>query len=110
MLSSPRRKGARSWLLTVALALGLGAIGALVPLAHAQEVPAEGLIVLRVGEAESIADAGVDRIAIGDPAVADARPGGQDTVRVLGVSEGKTTLLVWNQAGERSAFVIDVRR
>ena len=126
MLSSTRRPAARSWLLTLVLAAGLAGVGALIPVAHAQGAPATtvqageidssltqgspgGVIVLRIGHTGSVSQRGLSRLAIGDPSVADAKPAGGDTVLITGLSEGKTTLLIWNDAGDRTAFLIDVR-
>src|SRR5690554_5210078 len=38
---------------------------------------------------------GVQRVAIGDPEVADVRTIGTNEVLVTGVAEGRTTLLIW---------------
>lgn len=51
----------------------------------------------------------IQRVAIGDAAVADVSVVGPRTVRVKGVSRGKTTLLVWLQDGQRYTGLIDVR-
>ena len=97
----------RSWLL--ALALGLGFLVASTSVARAD--PADPTVIkLHIGESAAVTQAGLSRLAVGDPSVADAHPTGDDTAEVVGVSEGKTTLLVWDSANHRTAYLVDVTR
>lgn len=52
---------------------------------------------------------GIQRIAVGDPEVADVRPVGRDQVLVLAGKEGRTTLLIWRSNGKRDSHVVVVR-
>lgn len=51
----------------------------------------------------------IERVAIGDAAVADVRVTGRRTVLLNGTSPGKTTLLVWMAGGQRKSQTIVVR-
>ena len=109
MLSNPHRSAIRSGLLTLALAFGFGAVGALTPIAHAD--PASPTVIsIHVGETAAINQTGLSKMAVGDPSIADVHPTGDDTAEVIGRSEGKTTLLVWDRADHRTAYVIDVEK
>ncbi len=87
--------------------LVLLACAALVGAAAAQE---SSTITLGVGTQRVISVPGVQRIAIGDPGVADAKPLGGNQILISGVGEGKTTLLVWKGSGQRASYQIAVRR
>ncbi len=77
--------------------------------AHAQEDSSS--ISLGVGIQKVINVPGVQRIAIGDPGVADVTPlTGGNQVLVVGKSEGKTTLLIWKNNGSRLSYLISVTR
>lgn len=52
---------------------------------------------------------GIQRIAVGDPEVADVRPVGRDQVLILAGKEGRTTLLIWRSNGRRDSHVVVVR-
>lgn len=52
---------------------------------------------------------GIQRIAVGDPEVADVRPVGRDQVLILAGKEGRTTLLIWRSNGKRDSHVVVVR-
>lgn len=68
-------------------------------------------ISLGVGIQKVINVPGVQRIAIGDPGVADVAPlTGGNQVLVVGKSEGKTTLLIWKNNGSRLSYLISVTR
>jgi Flp pilus assembly secretin CpaC len=50
----------------------------------------------------------LQRVAVGDAAVADVSVVDGSTVRVKGTARGKTTLLVWTE-GSRRAWLVIVR-
>lgn len=52
---------------------------------------------------------GIQRIAVGDPEVADVKPLGRDQVLILAGKEGRTTLLIWRAGGKRDSHVVVVR-
>lgn len=52
----------------------------------------------------------ISRIAVGDPEVAEVKMLGGNEVLILGVAEGKTTLLIWRGSGERLTYTISVRK
>lgn len=51
----------------------------------------------------------VQRIAIGDPEVADVRLAGGGTLQVIGAGRGKTTVLVWFTNGTRQSYLVIVK-
>ena len=53
---------------------------------------------------------GIGRVAVGDPTVADVKTLGSDQVLLVGLKEGRTTLLVWRSNGVRDGYVVSVRR
>jgi serine/threonine-protein kinase len=52
---------------------------------------------------------GVQRIAIGEPDIADVKTIGNDQVMIIAGEPGKTTLLIWKSDGKRSSYVVRVR-
>lgn len=48
---------------------------------------------------------GLQRVAVGDPAVLDVKTIGTEELLLLGRSEGQTTVRVWTKSGERSFAV-----
>jgi pilus assembly protein CpaC len=67
-------------------------------------------ISLGVGIQKVINVPGIARIAIGDPAIADVKPLGSSQVLVVGMAEGKTTLLIWKTNGSRLSYYISVTK
>ncbi len=67
-------------------------------------------ITLGVGTQRVLTVPGLQRVAIGDPNVADVKALANSQLLVSGVGEGKTSLLVWKSAGQRVTFQIIVRR
>lgn len=51
----------------------------------------------------------IQRIAVGNPEVADVNPLGSSEVLITGVNEGRTTLLIWRRGEPRLSYIIDVR-
>jgi len=71
----------------------------------------EGVINLGVGQQKVIPVQGVARIAIGDAEIADVKQvaSGSDLI-VTGISEGRTSLLVWHTSGTRVSYQVAVRK
>lgn len=75
-----------------------------------REAVPQAQVTLTVGSTEDLTlPQDISRLAVGDPSVADISVEGQRTVRVVGVSPGKTTLLVWLSNGTRESRLIDVQ-
>jgi Flp pilus assembly secretin CpaC len=69
---------------------------------------AEEPLVLRVGTQRVLTVKGLERAAIGDPAVADVQPGGDGALRVGALGVGRTTLLAWLADGTRKRWEVSV--
>ena len=70
----------------------------------------DGTLVVKVGGSGSIDTAeDIQRVAIGDAAVADVKVGGPRKLIVEGVEPGKTTLLFWLVSGARQGWLVEVR-
>jgi pilus assembly protein CpaC len=67
-------------------------------------------VVLGVGTQKVIKVAEIARVAIGDPSVADVKPLGSSQILVVGLAEGRTTLLVWNSKGSRLSYLVSVQK
>ena len=93
---------AGGWLRSVAVVALVMAVPA-----FAQE---GGEIALGVGTQKVITVPGLNRVAIGDPSVADVKPLSNGQLLIIGSAEGKTTLLVWKSSGQRISFNLSVRK
>lgn len=72
---------------------------------------AESTLHLGIGSQQVVSvRGGISRIAVGDPNVADVRPLGDGQVLVVGIQEGRTTLLIWRASGGRESYRLVVRR
>ncbi len=69
-----------------------------------------GNISLGVGTQKVITVAGIQRIAVGDSAISDVKTLGNNQVLIIGVAEGKTTLLIWKASGQRISYLVSVRK
>ncbi|MFT3835765.1 MAG: pilus assembly protein N-terminal domain-containing protein [Myxococcaceae bacterium] len=69
-----------------------------------------GTIALGVGTQKVITVPGIQRVAIGDSAIADVKTIGNNQLLVIGQGEGKTTLLIWKSSGQRVSYLITVRK
>ncbi len=68
--------------------------------------PAPETLEVARGAYRVLAVPGLVRVAIGDPAVADVKVDGQDSLLVLGAREGRTTLLVWTKSARQAYAVV----
>ncbi len=67
-------------------------------------------ISLGVGAQKVLTVPVVNRIAVGDPTIADVKTIANGQVLILGAGEGKTTLLVWKTSGQRISYQVSVRK
>lgn len=65
---------------------------------------------LGVGTQRVLTVPGITRIALGDQTVAEVKTLGNSQVLVIGLSEGKTNLLIWKSSGQRVSYLIAVRK
>jgi Flp pilus assembly secretin CpaC len=87
----------------VALAALLFAHNALAKDAKDKEKDAvQSSVTLKVGHSQVLDVAGMGKVAIGDPDVADIKPVGENQLLVVGIKEGKTTLRVTTKNKEFS--------
>jgi len=105
MLAHPLGIAARRALLL--FALGIFASSA----ARAQAAGDGSTISLGVGQQKTISVSNVQRVAIGDPEIADVKQvGGGSELILTGVGEGRTSLLVWRANDSRISYLIVVRK
>ena len=69
-----------------------------------------GNIALGVGTQKVMNIPGIQRIAVGDAAIADVKTIGNNQVLIIGAGEGKTTLLIWKTSGQRVSYMVSVRK
>ena len=68
----------------------------------------ETAVSVPLGGAIELTMPNLQRIAIGDPGVADVTALGGNKLRITGVAVGKTTLLVWSVGGARKSIRVQV--
>lgn len=79
--------------------------------AQAQQAQDGSTISLGVGQQKTISVSNVQRVAIGDPEVADVKQvGGGGELLITGVAEGRTSLLVWRSNDSRISYLVVVRK
>ena len=88
----------------IALTVALVSAGAL--------AQSEGATIhLGAGQQKTLALHDVQRVAIGDPDVADVKQlGAGNELLITGVGEGRTSLLVWQRTGRRLSYAVVVRK
>ena len=86
------------------------ALAAVVSLWLGNAVAEEGTISLGVGTQKVVSIPGIQRIAVGDPSIADVRNIDNSQVLVIGQGEGKTTLIIWKSSGQRVSYLVSVRK
>ncbi|MBZ4402043.1 pilus assembly protein N-terminal domain-containing protein [Myxococcus sp. MISCRS1] len=90
-------------------AAALGALVALV--AGGSALAQEGTTFsLGVGAQKVLNIPGLSKVALGDPSIADVKTLGSGQLLVTGQAEGKTTLLIWKSTGQRTSYLINVRK
>jgi pilus assembly protein CpaC len=67
-------------------------------------------ISLGVGTQKVLPVPGLNKIAVGDPGVADVKTIGNNQLLLIGVGEGKTTLLIWKTNGQLLKYLVAVRK
>jgi len=73
--------------------------------------PEGGTITLGVGQQKVIQLGDVERVAIGEPEIADVKQvGGGGELLITGIGEGRTSLLVWRSNHARLGYAVVVRR
>jgi pilus assembly protein CpaC len=87
-------------------------LGALLLAAAAAVAQGEGAtLTLGVGQQKTLTLRNVQRVAIGDPEVADVKQiGGGSELLLTGVGEGRTSLLVWFRDERRMSYSVVVRK
>lgn len=68
----------------------------------------DGQMLLRVGMQRVISIKGMQRVAVGDAAVADVKTIGNDQLLIIASSAGRTTLIVWLADGTRKTWAVSV--
>lgn len=104
--SGPRRLASAMPLVVAALLLAVAALAAPTP-TPADDASAkaprpgklEANVSMKVGEARVVTIAGMQRVAVGDPSVVDVKISGKNQLTLIATGQGRTTLLVWVQAG-----------
>jgi beta-lactamase regulating signal transducer with metallopeptidase domain len=106
---SPRRRARLAPAL--ALAVGLGALAVAAPPLRAEVGSANAAVDMTVGQHRRLSfSAAIERIAVGDPMVIDARPEGVHALELTGVAPGKTTVMVWTADHHRVAYLLAVSK
>src|SRR5262249_20297203 len=75
--------------------------------AHSEET---STILLAVGMQKPLTISGLTRVYVANPAVADVKHLGGNQILVIGVGEGKTTLLATQASGEKLQYTVTVKR
>lgn len=70
---------------------------------------AAGTINLGVGTQKVVSMPGIQRVAVGDDSVLDIKTIGNNQVLLVGLSAGRTTLLIWEKSGKRLSYEVLVR-
>ena len=53
---------------------------------------------------------GLSKVAVGDPSVASVKAIGGNQVMVVGAQDGRTTLIIWKESGQRLIYNVVVRK
>ncbi len=70
--------------------------------------PSEPALTIPPGDQKVLVVPNIQRVAIGDSDVADVKTAGNDQLLLVGMHEGRTTLLVWSADGKRRSYLIIV--
>jgi pilus assembly protein CpaC len=63
---------------------------------------------VRIGHQKSLTVAGLKRVAVGDPKVADVTVLDGKEILVTGVGEGTTSLIIWTKKGPALSYMLKV--
>ena len=74
------------------------------------QTAAAEVLELKAGAQKRLNVPGMSRVAVGDPAIADVSVLGGSSLEVKGVSEGKTSVIVWTKVGEKRSYEVHVRK
>ncbi|WP_052019159.1 pilus assembly protein N-terminal domain-containing protein [Pelistega indica] len=69
---------------------------------------AQESISMLVGEIKVLTIEKIARVAIGDSKVLNASTDDEKELILFGRAEGKSTLEIWNESGERKSYTVDV--
>jgi beta-lactamase regulating signal transducer with metallopeptidase domain len=113
LTSASRRSPSASLWPSLALA-GLLSVAAVAAPGEAPLPPDAGAasvesLTVSLGAEKTLRVEGMQRVAVGDPNVADIRTIGDSKLVVTGAGKGQTTLLVWRTSGERLTWTITVK-
>jgi pilus assembly protein CpaC len=67
-------------------------------------------ISIGTGTQKIISVPNISRIAVGDPSVVDIKTIGSSQILVVGLAEGRTTLIIWRANGQRLTYMINVQK
>jgi len=65
---------------------------------------------LGLGTTKVISVPGVNRVAVGDGSIVDVKNVGSGQLLLNGAGEGKTTLVIWKNDGQRVSYLVTVRK
>jgi pilus assembly protein CpaC len=100
--------GGRGWLLCCMVAMGTSGL-VTAGSGEAQAVQAQEVVRVPQGQSALLVQpAPVARVSIANPAIADAVVISPLEVLVNGISLGTTTLIIWDQAGRRRIYTVEV--
>jgi predicted Ser/Thr protein kinase len=71
--------------------------------------PARGFISMDEGAMHTLKVKCIERVAVGDPAIADVKTLGDDELLIVGVEAGATTLLIWDCDNQRLEWTVNVK-
>jgi hypothetical protein len=107
-----QRLRGRWWALSLAAALALAGVGvgAWRELSELSAVDDRIPVTIGVDESTTVEAPGMARLAVEDPAIVDvvADPAG-DQLRLIALSPGVTTVIVWTKEKTRRAFLVTVK-
>jgi serine/threonine-protein kinase len=97
--TSWRSQWRRIGLAAAALAIAVLGLGLWHAWAHPKPPTFNGVLTLKPGEHREMTLPEMNRLAVGDPSVADVKVTGPDTVEIIAAHPGRTGLHMWSQDG-----------
>lgn len=92
------------------LALSAIALALALTLLPAGVLAQDNVVNLGVGKQQVLNIPGMQRVSIADSSVAEVRNVGSNQLLITGVSDGRTSLLVWQNNGQRRSYLVVVRK